>query len=302
MDMDAATRQKEQPLRRAYFTWAACLGAAVLILLLDSMEPPVWGAILTAVGSYLTWVVVGTILLSFVCEYISATLGMGYGTSLTPALLLLGLEPRDIVPAVLLSQLLTGITAALLHHRIGNVSLHRGSRSRKVVYVLAGSSVGGTLLAVAVSLRVPASFLKVYIGALVLAVGVVILITIGKTFRFSWGRIAGLGLVAAFNKGLSGGGYGPLVTGGQLVAGLDPKGAVAITSAAEGLTCIVGVLLYAETTGINSRLALPVVVGAMCSVPLSVISVKAVAARDLRVGMGALTVLLGLLTLAKALL
>jgi uncharacterized membrane protein YfcA len=289
------------PVRRAYFIWATCLVAAVVVLLLNSMEPSVWTALLAAVRTFLTWTVLATALLSFVCEYIDATLGMGYGTSLTPVLLLLGFEPLDIVPAVLLSQLLTGITAAFLHHGVGNVSFHSGGRARRVVYVLAGSSIVGTLMAVAVSLNVPAVFLKLYIGLLVLAVGVVVLLTLGKTFRFSWARITGLGLLAAFNKGLSGGGYGPLVTGGQMIAGLDPKGAVGITSAAEGLTCVVGVILYAATSGIDSRLALPLVAGAMCSVPLSVMSVKALASRNLRVGIGVLTVILGLVTLAKVL-
>ena len=39
--------------------------------------------------------------LAFVCEFIDSTLGMGYGTSLTPILLLMGLEPLQVVPAVL---------------------------------------------------------------------------------------------------------------------------------------------------------------------------------------------------------
>jgi uncharacterized membrane protein YfcA len=50
--------------------------------------------------------------------------------------------------------------------------------------------------------------------------------------------------VAAFNKGLSGGGYGPLVTAGQVVSGLPPKHAVAISSVAESFTCVVGLAAY----------------------------------------------------------
>jgi uncharacterized membrane protein YfcA len=302
MDVDTLTRRGGTPFRGALLAWAGCLFAAVAVLLLDSTQPPVWGAILTAGGSYLNLTGMGTMLLAFICEFIDSTLGMGYGTTLTPALLLLGFEPKAIVPAVLLSQFLSGLTAALLHHGVGNVSLRRGSRSRRVVYVLAGCGLGGTLLAVTVSLRVPVLFLKVYIGGLVVAVGAVILLTVGRSFRFSWARIAGVGLVAAFNKGLSGGGYGPLVTGGQMMVGLGPKGAVGVTAAAEGLTCMLGVLLYAVTAGIDSRLALPLVAGAMCSVPLSVMSVKALPSRDLRVGIGVATILLGLVTLSRALL
>jgi uncharacterized membrane protein YfcA len=63
------------------------------------------------------------ILLAFTCELVDSTLGMGYGTTLTPLLLLLGHEPAEIVPAVLLSEFVTGVLAGLFHHEFGNVDL-----------------------------------------------------------------------------------------------------------------------------------------------------------------------------------
>ena len=50
--------------------------------------------------------------LCFVCELIDSGIGMGYGTILTPTLLLLGYDAQDIVPTILLSELLSGFTAA----------------------------------------------------------------------------------------------------------------------------------------------------------------------------------------------
>ena len=50
-------------------------------------------------------------LLALGCEYVDSTLGMGYGTTLTPVLLLIGYEPAQIVPSVLLSEFLTGVLA-----------------------------------------------------------------------------------------------------------------------------------------------------------------------------------------------
>jgi len=61
------------------------------------------------------------IVCSFLFEYIDATLGMGYGTTLTPVFLLMGFDPIEIIPAVLLSQLICGLLAAICHHREGNV-------------------------------------------------------------------------------------------------------------------------------------------------------------------------------------
>ena len=57
-------------------------------------------------------------------------------------------------------------------------------------------------------------------------------------------RLPRLGLWASLNKGLSGGGYGPLVCGGQLLAGMNEKEAIGITSLAEGLVCVVDVTIF----------------------------------------------------------
>ncbi len=78
------------------------------------------------------------IVLAFVCEYIDSSLGMGYGTTLTPILLIMGYSPLQIVPAVLLSELVTGISAAFFHHRFKNANFKIGSVDTKTVTVLAG--------------------------------------------------------------------------------------------------------------------------------------------------------------------
>ncbi len=45
---------------------------------------------------------------SFVAEHVDSSTGMGYGTTLRPMLLLLGFGPQQIVPAVLLQELISG--------------------------------------------------------------------------------------------------------------------------------------------------------------------------------------------------
>jgi uncharacterized protein len=241
------------------------------------------------------------VLLALFCEYIDSTLGMGYGTTLTPLLLLMGFQPLQIVPSVLLSEFITGISAGLLHQELGNVSFKRGSRAFKVTLVLAASSVVGTVLAVLVALNIPAWLLKAYIGVLVLAMGITILTTINKTFAFSWKKVVGLGLIAAINKGLSGGGYGPLVCGGQILSGISEKEAISITSLAEGLVCIVGVLVYVWTGsgGIDWTIAPSLLLGAMLSVPLAAITVRWASFRKLRWAIGIIITGLGIFTLIK---
>ena len=295
----ARPARRSRGILKAYAIWAMALVAVTTILFVAASGPAVVSGLAETARSLLTWQVAVIMLAAFACEYVDSTLGMGYGTTLTPVLMLVGFEPLAIVPAVLLSELVTGVTGGIMHHGAGNVNFRRGSRHRHVALVLAGCSVVGTLVAVFVFLQIPKWALKGYIGVLVFGIGVTILLTMNRTFGFSWKKITGLGLLAAFNKGMSGGGYGPVVSGGQVLSGMEAKTAVGITSMAEGLTCVVGAAMYLVMTGIDGRLALPLVIGAMFSVPLSVHSVRAISGKRLRVAIGVLALALGAVTLVR---
>lgn len=265
-----------------------------------------WGSrsALDGSGADLQWLSLATLAIvlgAFFCEYVDSTLGMGYGTTLTPVLLLLGFNVLDVVPAVLFSELFTGIAAGITHHNAGNVSLRPGSKHFRVSMVLAVCSIIGTIGAVFIAVSISKFYLNLYIGILVLAMGVIILVSRNRVRPFSWGKIVGLGMVASFNKGMSGGGYGPVVTGGQILSGVEGKSAVGITSFAEGLTCAVGVTTYCliKRGALPWHLAAPLAVGALLSVPFSAWSVKRISTKRLTLAIGVLTTALGLLTLYK---
>ncbi len=273
------------------------------------------------------WQIFAIITLAFMCEYMDSTLGMGYGTTLTPIFLLLGFGPMQIVPVILLSELATGLLAGFFHHREGNVDFKPRTTNislivqklkslgcvesfkqgiplhLKVALLLAACSIGGTIVAVFVAVNIPRFWLKIYIGCLVTAMGVIILVCLGRDFRFSWKKIAFLGLIASFNKGMSGGGYGPVVTGGQILSGVEGKSAVGITSLAEGLTCLVGIIAYVLILKkpLDLRLAPWIIIGAVLSVPLCAKSVKLISTHKLKLMIAVLTITLGMFTLIKTL-
>jgi uncharacterized membrane protein YfcA len=254
-----------------------------------------------------------------------STLGMGYGTTLTPVFMLMGFSPMQVVPVILLSELISGLLAGFFHHREGNVDLKPRSADifkitkmlsplgyiesfkktvpldLKVALLLGFCSVVGTVAAVFVAVNIPKFWLKLYIGCLVLSMGIIILVCLNRNFRFSWKKITLLGLIASFNKGMSGGGYGPVVTGGQVLSGVDGKSAVGITSLAEGLTCLVGVIAYVlvAKNPLDWRLAPWVIIGAVLSVPLSAKSVKIMSEKRLKLAIAMLTIILGILTIVK---
>jgi uncharacterized membrane protein YfcA len=238
--------------------------------------------------------------LAFFCEFIDSSLGMGFGTILAPLLLLLGFEALDVVPSILFSECITGLLAALAHHRVRNVDFRLRSRDTQVALVLGVCAVGGTVAATLLALHLPRWLLRIWIGTLVLVMGVLILSAFHRTFRFTWRRIAILGTVASFNKGLSGGGYGPLVTGGQMLSGIDVRNAVGITSLSEGITCLVGFVLYSLLRPqVNWSLALCVTGGAVLSLPLAARLLSQIPERTGRLVVGTLLAMLGCLTLTR---
>lgn len=241
-------------------------------------------------------------MLAFVCELVDSTLGMGYGTTLTPILLALGYEPIVIVPAVLVSEAVTGILAGVFHHEFGNVNFQPGSRDFKVTMVLTGLSIVGVLIAVIIAVNIPSWVIKLYIGILVLLLGLLILNNPKREYTFSWKRIAGLGWLAAFNKGISGGGYGPVVTSGQVLSGIRGRNAVGIASLAEGITSVFGICIYLLSgTTLNSSLVLSLLLGAIFSVPLSAYFVSRLQVGKLTAIIGGMSTALGGYTLIRLL-
>jgi len=246
------------------------------------------------------------LVMAFLCEYVDSALGMGYGTTLTPVLLLLGYPPMVVVATVLFSEFLSGLTAGAFHHKLGNISLQRGSRDRSIVLVLTSTGIVGAVVAVFVAVNISTSVLKGYIGAMVLAMGILVFVFRKVQLRFSWPRIFALGVVSAFNKGISGGGYGPLVVSGQILSGHHTRGAIGATSIAEGLICAVGFSLYLAFNGgtgwfhENWRTCLPIVAGALVAAPVAAWTTRAIARRiDLRIVIASLTCVLGAWTLLK---
>jgi uncharacterized protein len=239
-------------------------------------------------------------ILAFLSEYLDSALGMGYGTALTPLLILIGYHPLAVIPAILVSQLATDIAACVFHHNLRNVDLRFNSPDFKVALPLALSSSGGVIISVLVALHIPKWFLTLYIGILIISMGIFILYTANKTIRFSWAKIIGISVLAAFNKGISGGGYGPLLMGGQILSGVNAKNAIGITAFAEALTCLVGFLFYLMMgKSIDWKLTGLLVVCASCAVPIAAMTVKTLPINRLRKYIGIVITILGILTLLK---
>ncbi len=257
-------------------------------------------------------------ILSLVFEYLGAAIGMGYGTALTPLLLIMGFLPLDVVPAVLLGQLVGGIIGGLAHHQLGNIRLDfrrdeilvkkrlRGlgylprSIDSKVIFILSAGGIVGALVGVFSAISIPEIILKMYIGVMVLGIGIVILVRRTRQRTFSWTGLIGVGLLSAFNKGISGGGYGPLVTGGQIISGRETKSSVGSTTLAESVVCLAAFLAYVIVKGdIFWMLAAATSIGSIIASPFAALTVKIIKTQKLKAIIGISTVILGLATLLR---
>jgi hypothetical protein len=77
--------------------------------------------------------VIPVVLGGLLCECIDASMGMLYGTILSPVLIIAGFEPALVVPSILLSQALGGLTASIFHHKFGNVNLALKTLNPKII-------------------------------------------------------------------------------------------------------------------------------------------------------------------------
>jgi len=262
------------------------------------------------------------LIMAFVCEWLDSSLGMGYGTILSPVLIIMGFNPLVSIPAILISQAFGGLTASIFHSQFGNVSFKRNSKDLKIAFVVTLFGIMATILAAIISLNIPKVVLKTYIGVLVLVMGIITLRNI--QFKFSWKKIISIGVLSAFNKGLSGGGFGPVVTSGQILAGQKHKGAIGVTTLAEAPICIVGFLTYLIGRSIGEfdgavmsvpvseffstmfsphmvqwELALALILGSVLVAPFGALTTRNLNKEKMHVILGVLVTVLGAWTLLK---
>ncbi|WP_254533810.1 TSUP family transporter [Natrinema gelatinilyticum] len=191
------------------------------------------------------------VLIAFVLETTDSAAGMGFGTGLAPLLFVLGYEPLQIVPVLLVSEMLTGLIAGAVHQNVENVafSVRPLNEESKLLLLLVGVGSVATLGSVVltyVALELSEAAIETYVSVLVLVMGVVGVSRAKLRTRIEYKprRLVAFALLAGVNKGIGGGGYGPVITLGQILSGVYEKSAVAITTLAEGIVSITGVVTF----------------------------------------------------------
>lgn len=195
--------------------------------------------------------ILSIIILAFLFETMDSSAGMGFGTGLTPLLFLMGYDPLQVVPILLLSEAITGFTAGFFHHEFENVkfSIKKPfTKETKIMLMIAAFGCIAIFISVILTylaINPPKIIIKTYVAMLVLTMGIIGLIRLKiKKNRYRPKALAFFSAAAGFNKGIGAGGYGPVVMMGQLFSGIYEKTATAIVSLSEGIVSIVGVASF----------------------------------------------------------
>jgi uncharacterized membrane protein YfcA len=192
------------------------------------------------------WAVVG---LAIIFEFLDSSAGMGYGTALTPLLLLMGYRPMQIIPVIMIQQACAGLIGAYMHKEYGNVEwrFRPLSETVKLLLIIAGMGILAVICSITsiyAVFKLGEVWIKLYVVFLLLLMGVTALFSWNKTSVYRPRRMYFFGALAGFNKGIGGGGYGPVVTIGGLLSGIPAKTMMAITAFSEGLVCLVSIFVW----------------------------------------------------------
>jgi len=240
-------------------------------------------------------------LIAFLSELLSSIFGGGYGTILTPVLVLMGYELSLAVPSTLISQLVSSVLLVASYHKLGTIKIGLRSEDVRVGAVLASCGLIGVLIAVLALISLPEEIINAYVGLVVLAIGIAILIKRNAhPSKPSLGKLVAIGILSAFNKGLSGGGYGPLISGGQVASGTGAKSAIGRMLLAEVVVCSGAILAYLWIgVPLDWWLVLAATLGSSLMAPISAYAVKRASEKNLKLGMGIVITALGIAMLMR---
>ena len=200
---------------------------------------------------------------AFIMELIDSSLGMMYGTILSPLLILSGYSPMVVVPSILLSQACGGFIATYHHHKYNNAKFSLKSRDLRIAGSIFVFGFIAVIIGAIVGTQLPKEYLKIYIGILCIVMGSLVLIK--KKFSFSWKKILFIGGISSFNKSISGGGFGPIVATGQIASGVESKKAIGITDFAEAPICMTAFISWLVLSNFqfpSLELLVPLCIGA----------------------------------------
>jgi uncharacterized membrane protein YfcA len=199
---------------------------------------------------HLIWYVVA---LGLFFEFMDASAGMGFGTVMSPMLMILGFTPLQVVPAIMIQQGMCGLVGTFLHREFENVEWKFSPMSETIKLWLLIAGLGClavlfSITAVYAIFKFAKIWIKLYVVLLMLGMAIVAIYQAktrgdkARPYRFK--RMGFYAFLAGFNKGIGGGGYGPVVTIGGILSGVPVKAQMAVTAICEGTVSTFSIIVW----------------------------------------------------------
>ncbi|MFW9887144.1 MAG: hypothetical protein ACFFER_03120 [Candidatus Thorarchaeota archaeon] len=107
-----------------------------------------------------------------------------------------------MVPVILFSRSFTDLIVAGLHSKFEDFNL-RDEHEQTIIGIIPLTGVAGVVVSILVDVSLPSIFVKLYFTYVVILVGSLTLGDGKRENSCSYIRIAGIGMISAFNRGLS---------------------------------------------------------------------------------------------------
>ena len=234
----------------------------------------------------------------FLAQLVDGALGMAFGVISTTAMLSMGLPPAQASAIVHTAEIFTTGASAGSHLWHRNVDW-------RLVTRLGIAGVAGAVLGAWVLSNLDASFVRPYIAAYLLLVGIFILL---KAWRLAPARdapgpwVGPIGFVAGFLDASGGGGWGPVATSTLIGSGHTPRMVVGSVNTTEFFVTVAAATTFFVELGASPwRELLSLVIGGMLAAPLGGWAVKHIPTRVLMVAVGCLVIALSAWQIARAL-
>ena len=229
------------------------------------------------------------VIVGFVAQMIDGTLGMAYGVSCSTMLLNFGVPPKVASAAVHTAEVFTTGVSGLSHIRMRNID-------RALFFRLVFPGVAGAMLgAYFISELLDGNFIKPYVAAYLLVLGLIILY---KGIRNKPKEHTGvkraeiLAAVGGFMDAVGGGGWGPIVTSNIINQGKSPKEAIGTVNTTEFFVAFFSTGVFLFFVGVESwPIVLGLIIGGVIAAPLGAIFASRVNKRVLMIMVGIVVIL-----------
>jgi uncharacterized membrane protein YfcA len=236
------------------------------------------------------------VLIGFFAQLVDGALGMAFGVISTTAMMALGLPPAQASALVHTAEIFTTGASGAWHIFHRNVDWRLTARLG--VAGVAGAVLGAWLLS-----NIDASFMRPYVTAYLLMVGIYILLKAASLLpapkRDAWPTP--LGFIAGFLDASGGGGWGPVTTSWLIGVGMSPRQAIGSVNTAEFVVTIAAAATFFVELGTSSlQMLVPLALGGIFAAPFGGWLAKRLPARVLMSAVGLTIVALALWQLLRA--